>query len=273
MRALCLTLCALLLAVRAEVDPIPRALERVNAHRKAAGLEPVALDPALSKGCRLHAEYLVLNRDAPQVQGLGGHKEDPKLPGYTPEGARAGMASDIGFQPPLECVEMWVNSLFHRIPLLDPNLKRVGFACASGGGGTVSVLDLTGGNPSVGTSSMVVLYPADGQTDVPCRFLRYELPDPIPEDKDLVAGYVITASFKLALPVKGAKARLKDAKGREVDCWVSTPEKPAHPAYQRNTIGLIAKDPLKPGTAYTVEMSARVGGKPWERAWTFTTSS
>ena len=66
-----------------------KVIDRINLHRKAAGLEPVALDPALSKGCAAHAEYLVRNVDHPSTQGLGLHSEDPKLPGYTKEGERA----------------------------------------------------------------------------------------------------------------------------------------------------------------------------------------
>ncbi len=54
----------------------------------------VLLDPELSKGCGLHARYLVLNIDHPETQGLGGHDENPKLPGYTPEGQKAGKNSD-----------------------------------------------------------------------------------------------------------------------------------------------------------------------------------
>src|SRR5256885_12232460 len=72
-----------------------KVVDRINVHRKAAGLEPVAIDPALSKGCAAHAEYLVKNADHPSTQGLGLHGEDATLPGYTQEGERAGKASVI----------------------------------------------------------------------------------------------------------------------------------------------------------------------------------
>ena len=35
-----------------------KVIDRINLHRKAAGLEPVEMDPALSKGCAAHAAYL-----------------------------------------------------------------------------------------------------------------------------------------------------------------------------------------------------------------------
>ena len=72
-----------------------KVIDRINLHRKAAGLEGVILDPVLSKGCGAHAEYLVKNVDHPSTQGLGLHSEDAKLPGYSREGERAGKASVI----------------------------------------------------------------------------------------------------------------------------------------------------------------------------------
>src|SRR4051812_43507306 len=77
-------------AVDGDAAPV---LERLNAHRKAAGLEPVVADPVLSKGCGAHAAYLVRNVDQPSAQGLGLHSEEATLPGYTKEGERAGKAS------------------------------------------------------------------------------------------------------------------------------------------------------------------------------------
>jgi len=252
-----------------ELGPV---LERLNAHRHAAGLEPVAADPGLSKGCSLHAVYLVRNVDHPSTQGLGLHSEDPKLPGYSKEGERAGKAAVIflGKEGP-EAVEGWVGSLLHRIPLLQSRLRKVGYGVARGGPATVtSVLDATSGL-GVGKDAPVVIYPADGQKDVPLLFSP-EIPDPIPESADKKAGYPVTAMFSEGALVKDVKASLKDAEGRELAIWLSSPEKPAAPDYQRNTVGLIAREPLRPSTTYTAAIAARVTGKPWLRTWSFTTA-
>ena len=80
----------LALAAQAADADAAKVADRINVHRKAAGLEPVAVDPALSKGCAAHAAYLVTNVEHPSTQGLGLHSEDPKLPGYSKEGERAG---------------------------------------------------------------------------------------------------------------------------------------------------------------------------------------
>ncbi|MCC6737966.1 MAG: CAP domain-containing protein [Planctomycetia bacterium] len=250
-----------------------KVLEKVNEWRKLAGLQPVKLDEALSKGCRAHAEYLKTNQGHPSVQGLGAHGEDPKLPGYTPEGEKAGKSSDISFEDPVPAVDGLMATLFHRVPLLNPALEKIGFGAASEGGKWFVVLDVMNGvgkkPPAKGNPPVV--FPRAKQKDVPLAF-GGEMPNPIPEDKDGKAGFPITAQFPSGIPVKEATVGLKDADGKPVECWISTPEKPADARYQRNTVCAFPKDLLKPGTTYTVSMAAKVGGKPWSAEWTFTTA-
>jgi uncharacterized protein YkwD len=116
-------------------------LGRLNDFRKAAGLLPVAFDGGLSDACRKHARYLALNADHPAVQGLGVHNEDPRLPGATPEGARAAKAAVLAnLSDPLEAVDGWMSTLYHRVPLLDPRLERVGYGQARLPGGNWAVV-------------------------------------------------------------------------------------------------------------------------------------
>ena len=264
-------LLALLLQAATDTDSAP-VLERLNAHRKAAGLEPVVADPSLSKGCAAHAAYLVQNVDQPSAQGLGLHAEEAKLPGYTKEGERAGKASVIYLgKEGADAVEGWMGSLLHRIPLLQSRLKKVGYGVARGGPAkSTVVLDATNGL-GAGKDAPFVVYPADGQKDVPRAFVE-EIPDPIPGSVDKKAGYPVTVIFAEGALVKDVKASLKDGNGKDVPFWLSSPEKPAAADYQRNTVGLIAEEPLKPETTYTVAVAARVTGKPWLKTWTFTTA-
>ena len=247
--------------------------ERINLSRRLAGLEPVSVDPFLSRGCAAHAEYLLRNVGDPSTQGLGLHQESAHLPGYSKEGERAAKASVIflGLDGP-SAVDGWMGSLFHRIPLLQSRLRKIGYSMVRGGPAQVTtVLDATNGM-GVGKDAPVVLYPADTQKDVPLAFSS-EIPDPIPESSDKKAGYPVTAIFAEGALVKDVKASLRDGEGKDVSFWLSTPEKPAAADYQRNTVGLIPKAPLSPATAYTVTLSARVTGKPWLRTWTFSTAA
>jgi len=257
------------LLVPQDRKPDEEALARINECRKLAGLAPVEIDVKLSKGCQAHAKYLVRNAGHSSTKGLDAHNEDPNLPGYTPEGEKAGKSADIGFRPPPESVDSWMASLFHRVPILHPHLKKVGLGWAEGGEhGWVCVLDVTNGIAG-GRQVPFVLYPADKQKDVPLKFGR-ELPDPIPQDKD-GAGYPITVTFPEGRPVKKAEATLKDAGGKALEVWLSSPEKPADERYQRNTICVIAKDPFEPDTTYTVTITGKIGGAAWTKTWSFTT--
>jgi len=254
-------------------DADKQALERINFYRKTAGLEPVTADPALSKACAAHAQYLVKNDGHPSIRGLGMHKEDPKLPGYSEEGAKAGASAVIyptGDQ--VFAVNGWMGSLFHRIPLLDPSLTRVGlgFAKAGKNGGWFVVDTITGRDGNDGTKP--VLFPVDGQKDVPLKFTP-EYPEAIPANKENNAGYPVTAIFPENDTVKDVTASLQDGAGKELEVWLSTPEKPAgdHKDYQRNTVCLIAKAPLKPGTTYTVTVKATVNQEAWSQKCSFTT--
>src|SRR5262249_2347608 len=143
-------------------------LDKVNAYRKIAGVGPVTLDPALSKGCQAHAHYLVRNHGHPAVRGLDIHKEDPSLPGYSEEGHRAAQASVIqaGVSPPV-AVDGWMATFFHRLPILDPDLKRIGWGQAIGKrSGWVTVMDTGRGRGR----DRAALDPADGQRDVPLTY-------------------------------------------------------------------------------------------------------
>jgi uncharacterized protein YkwD len=253
-------------------------LERINAFRKLVGIAPVTLAPALSLGCKRHAEYLLNNSDHPSTVGLGAHNEDPKLPGYTKEGAKAGKAAVIFFLQssnldavkPASTIDGFVDTFFHRIPLFDPDLKRVGFGFAKGKRIFV-VLDVLNG---FGTDQPVI-YPVDKQTEVPLVYRGLERPSPIEElkdKKDKKAGYPITVTFPRSIEVTKVTAQLKDAKGAEVPIYLTTPEKSVDPGLQRNTVALFAQSALTAGSTYTVTVQADLSGEVWKRTWSFTTA-
>jgi uncharacterized protein YkwD len=244
-------------------------LEQINGYRKEVGLAAVTLDAGLTRGCQAHADYLVRNEDQPSTQGLGGHDEDSKLPGYTAEGEKAGKAADIAFDvEPLAAVPAWMASLFHRVPLLDPDLRRVGFGSAHGErSGWVVVVDVNTGRGS----DRPVCCPADGEKDVPTAYHPGERPDPIPESKDKKAGFPVSVRFPRGATVHDVTARLTDTAGQEVPAWVLTPEKTVDRDLQRNSVCLVPQQPLRPGTTYTAAVTARVDGVEWKQAWSFTT--
>ncbi len=265
-------------------------LNRLNAHRKLVGIGPVALDAALSQGCIAHARYLVRNQGNPSLNGLGVHGEKSDLPGYTKSGATAahrsvvmqGMGRARAFWQ-VAAVDGWIATLYHRLPLLHPDLQKVGVGYATSGDGRyyVAVLDSRSGLPRRGRVRSAqfrsVIYPANDQRNVPCVFSlgAPEMPNPIPNNgNSRDAGYPITVTFHDAWSVDNVQATLTAGRSKETPVWLSTPRQPAYPGFpQQGTVCLIPRSPLKPLTTYSVTMSATVSGIPWEQTWKFVTGN
>lgn len=253
-----------------------KAIARINELRKIAGLDPVTYDAERSLGCVKHAKYLVLHDDRMWGENsLDAHNEEEGLAGYSAEGKKAGQSAVIAWREPISSIDDHFNGLFHRVPILNPQLRTVAVGDSEGTKwGHVSVIDVIGGIDSTAPwpKDQVVIFPVQGQRGVPTA-LANELPNPIPEDSDGKGGYPITATFAPGVEVKGVKATLKNAKtNRAIEFWLSSPEKPADARYQRNTVCLIAESALSGGTAFSVTIEAVVDGEAWKRSWSFSTA-
>ena len=245
---------------------VQAALDRVNHYRRIAGLQPVVLDAKLSKGCQAHARYMVLNRNHPSVRGMGAHSEQPGLPGYSPEGrAAAGCSVIVHRRSLVQGVDTWMATLYHRIPILRPNLRRIGLGYES----PVAVMDTISG--LIGDDSRSVGFPGTDQKNVPTVFPN-ELPDPIPAGSPRPAGYPITLQFAHSGPEVGqVKAELRDSAGRTVPFHLSDPQRPACDFPQQNTVCIIPVRQLAPSTTYQVSISGQVNGRTFSKSWAFTT--
>jgi hypothetical protein len=91
--------------------------------RQQCGVLPVAYKAALEPGIRLHGEYCVAN-------GYRGHHQDPTKKAYSPQGARSGAESVLGYgiETFVEGVEQQLATLYHRSGLLQPGLTHTGMA-------------------------------------------------------------------------------------------------------------------------------------------------
>jgi uncharacterized protein YkwD len=274
-------------------------LDRLNAFRNLAGQRPVVVDPALSEGCVAHANYLVLHHGEITTAGLGVHSEKAGLAGFTEKGDTAAQRAVItewgatlptlpqrGW--PITALDLWVSTLYHRVPILSANLKRVGIGYARNATATAwyVVMDV-GADPEFASEDSLqpvkaVVYPGDGQSDLPRRFGWGipELPNPLPTgSKPENSGYPITVTFPRGVRVTAVTATLilkpeqedADAAPEAVPVWLSTPETPAASANQQNTICMIANKRLKAQTAYRITVRAKANGQKWQKTWVFTT--
>jgi hypothetical protein len=251
------------------VDEVALALNFV---RLKAGLGLVRPIPGLSRGCDLHALYLTKN----EAKGLSAHEEDPKGIGYTEEGARAGKRSVISpfppHQSPVEAVDSLMATLYHRVAILNPAVSEigVGWAYRKDGLGFL-VVDVGGGDSRPDAKPYPIVYPVNGQEDVPLDFGlgARENPNPLP-DEGTVGGYPVTVQIPDRRG-RGSDAELKLFTGEtEVAGWLSTPDAPARKDWpQPGVVCLIPRERLRPGTQYTVKFRDRLSNL--EKEWTFTT--
>ncbi|HZE95998.1 MAG TPA: hypothetical protein VE981_03130, partial [Planctomycetota bacterium] len=231
---------------------VGRGIQQLNKRRKAMKLAPVTQDWANSIGGYLHGKYLKTNKDHPSVAGLGAHNEDRKLPGWTIEGEKAaGGILAWGADGP-GTMDVWLNSRFHRSPVMNRDCGRVafggtreeGFSCRDVGG--------MSGKPL----AEVITWPGDGDTDIPTSF-GSELPNPFPPGVSS-SGTVIVADFGGRQPKK-PEWRLLDPDKKPVEILnLDT----------KNPICFVAKSALAAKTKYTVEIATADGQR---MTWSFTT--
>jgi len=246
-----------------------KLLRTLNSLRRRAGLSLVALDAQCSKACAAHARYLGLN--TPTHPSLNWNAEQMDLPGYSEEGAEAARSAAIqGGGGPTEAVAGLLDSVISRPQALDPRLLELGLGYTPFVfGGWIWVIDLRYDRER--EADRQFFYPAPNQQEVPLIYPPNEVPSPIPADsKGKIAGYAITALFGPGTKVTAATAKLTDDKGKVVDGWFSTPEKPAIAGFPQRSLCFLPKAPLRPNTRYTVTFNAEVNDRTWRRTWSFT---
>jgi len=227
---------------------------------------PLKLDADLCSGAEAHGRYLNLHPE--QAAGWpAAHEEYPGSEGFTTAGCRAGMHSVIvsGVQSAREAVDAWMGSYFHRLPLLDPGMMRMGL----GLDGSVVVLDCMTLCAETQYESIVV-WPYDGMQRVPRSFSK-ELPHPVPGEDQSAWGYPITLqSYGSAIPFAMTLYQGQSTGGTPVDCHFTSPSAPLNvEVAPPDAFCLIPKKTLAPGTTYSVHAVAPGG---LEKTWSFTTT-
>ncbi len=272
MRLYILTICLLLTIpalsqVSISSKEVTNALSILNKTRKDAGLDTVSISATLSNGCYNHAKYLVLNKDNPLTSGMSAHKEFPQLKAYSKEGEVAGKNAVINYIKLTDAVTGWVQTFYHRIPLLQPNLKEVGIGYYEKDGYVVSLIECISGTKGE-YSKDIVCYPNENQIEVPLQ-MGPEIPHPVGEQGNY--GFPITIYFTKWQNVINVNFKLTDSNNKVIDCYVSTPEKPATYFDQWNSVCAIPKTPLSADTKYIVTVTCSVNGTTFKKMFNFQT--
>lgn len=245
---------------------------RIRAFEGAAGFvrerRPITLDVELSNSCRAHARYLE-NHPEMAAKWPDAHEENPEHADWSASGAWAGGHSVIapGDGDGVSAIESWMGTFYHRLPLIDPGLVRVGLGIS----GDCVVMD-SGSMVEFVNQVWHVGWPPENATNVPTRFVP-ELPNPVPGEDQSKFGYPITLQVGVSNDGSEVDVDMQLLDGTEVvPCWFSSPQKPTYvelaPA---GAFCLIPKQRLKASTTYTVEAVFRRDQK--RVAWTFRTGS
>lgn len=257
-----------LAASTAHASPADDVLARVNRYRAIAGVPAVTLDAKASAGCMEHARYMLLNANTDAMAGLNAHQQRADLPGASPAGAACGKAADLfpNVADLATAVDGWMDSLYHRRPMLSPQLARIGVGYAKTDDGTLmaALMFIDGDDEATGWP---VAYPAADGKDIPLEF-GSEIPNPVPDNGK--GGFPITLEFPPFDKVTDVSATLS-RDGKPVPFHLSSPEHPATSFGQYGVICVIPKQRLAANATYTASITFTWQGKPATRTWKFTT--
>jgi len=258
---------------KAAVDRQAVALDTVNRYRRLAGLTPVTSSAVIHQAALAHAFYTFFNGALPSIRDLGIHKEESTGQGYTGDNVlsraqhfgypQRSMAEVITHRTePAGAVTDWIDSVYHRFPLLRADLVELGYGDAYLGPMTVQVMDMSYREKATGR---LILYPAINQVSVPVAFNGNEIPDPAP-NASYPIGYPVTATFDRNATVTIGAFHLRDPSGTDLP-GISLPPS----AETENSFAYMANVPLKAGTTYTADLTYTLNGKAGHTVWKFTT--
>ena len=271
------------------------ALWWVNTYREQAGLGPVGQLTALNEAARDHADYVLMHPDVYDVQGLSVHEQLPDHEGYS--GSRfwermeaAGYDGHpfrevIAYQStPEGAVAHWMETVYHRLPIIHPSARHIGYAQARIGSSRINVLDLGSGEYAAPKTANGIAWPTPGAFDVPLSWDGLESPKPQAPPNGYPSGPVITLTFGLDAAFEVIEHTIIDVTDdtaadtaadtvdadRALPHVLLTPENDPH-LKGESAIALYTHDPLHAGRTYEVRVMGILDGATYERSWTFST--
>lgn len=162
-------------------EPSPSWLGYINHYRDQGGLPPVSEDASWSLGSEAHSRYMVKT-------DFISHSQESSNPWYSQAGldaARNGNIAATGWfeAPPEWAIDYWISAPFHALPMLDPQLRSVGFGWyREQDGGVVFAANmdiLRGLDQEFLDVTFPLMFPRDGGVANVRQSVLYEYPDPL----------------------------------------------------------------------------------------------
>lgn len=275
----------------------PPWLAMLNRYRGMARLGAVTRDAKLDGGDQAHVNYLFHNYAATirggAIPGLEMHLETPGNPWYSAAGAASGKLSDVDYvswDGPTPAgvksfaIEDWIGGAFHRLPLLSPRLRAVGYDDRCDDHVCIAAMNAQSDvdSPKLGVPyGAPVEFPGPGSRFDMTTFSQ-EFPDPLASCPGYKAptGVPITVQVGADLPVTMQSFKLEriDAGGRTAKleaCGfdltnyhnpdLATETLARELLKEHGAVVVIPRRPFVKGATYRVSISA--GGKLYD--WSF----
>jgi hypothetical protein len=257
------------------------ALSIVNDYRVPAGSGCISMAAGLNMSSLNHCSYYAMN-SANKTCVADVHSEVMSCMGFTGVsfGTRAKAAGYTG-QPasevmafvdePTKAIASWINSVWHRIPILDPWTGDMGYGNAT----RCDTIDFGRGTPKA-TNDTVVVYPYDGQTGLPTNF-DGSREGPMPPAP--AGGW--PSSSPITVYARGIKVTehviTRDGDATPIEHVFLDSASPLLDANTRaflpTSVFLYANQPFMPNTKYRVKVVGTRTGGALNLEWTFTTGA
>jgi hypothetical protein len=167
----------------------------------------------------------------------------------------------VAFKPSsVGAARSWMESLYHRLPLLDPAVDEAGFGETAEGARYANVLG-DGPGRDAHPAPGVLAWPPRGARDVPTSWDGAEIPQPPPPPAGYPSGPVVTLHATARRPRRQRRHHRPGA--RPARPLAMPPSLTSHndPNLKPGVLSLIPHRPLAPSTTYRV----RVEGTPQRR--------
>ena len=178
----------------------PEAVRRMNCYRTLSGLRRLVVDDDLQAAAEGHLRWMITNNRVTSVQEEGTDDFTGTTPLARIEATDYPMdLADYGYwygdltassDDQLELIDHWMASPYSRQFVLQPDQRHMGVALREGLVASLGTYD----NPPIEHSTRPVVYPVDGQREVPPDYpwLGAHTEDGVPRSQPL--GYPITVT-------------------------------------------------------------------------------